>query len=68
MLTDEQMTAIVRQAKCTRCNGNGFKLVPAENHKGDRISGEFEPIECRECDGNGIHLTQCRRLAALVLT
>lgn len=68
MLTDEQMAVIVRQARCNRCDGNGFKLAPAEDHRGNRLAGEFDPIECQDCDGNGIKLAQCRRLAALVLT
>lgn len=64
MLSDDALTSIVRRAKCGRCNGKGFRLAPAEDKLGERISGEFDKIECPECDGNGIHLGLCRRYAA----
>ena len=57
------MTAeeIVRRARCARCDGKGFRLVPAEDHRGERIPGVVK-IDCRDCRGNGIHFRLCRQL------
>jgi len=63
MLSQDILTAIVRQARCRRCDGNGFRRVPKEDHRGERIPG-FDKIDCPECHGNGIKLGICRRLAA----
>ena len=63
MPSEEIMTEIVRRARCIRCDGKGFKIVPAEDHRGERIPGEFDKVDCRDCDGNGIKLGVCRRLA-----
>jgi DnaJ-class molecular chaperone len=63
MLSQDILTAIVRQARCQRCDGNGFRRVPKEDHRGERIPG-FDKIDCQECHGNGIKLSICWRLAA----
>lgn len=62
-MTDEQLTKIVREARCGRCGGKGFRLAPVEDERGEKISGEFDKIDCADCDGNGIRLGTCRRLA-----
>ncbi len=62
-MTDEQMSKIVREARCRRCDGKGFRLVPVEDHAGERIPGHLDKMDCKECSGNGIHLGICRRLA-----
>jgi DnaJ-class molecular chaperone len=63
MLSEDVMVKIVRQARCARCNGKGFRLVRKEDQRGERIPG-FDKMDCPDCDGNGIKLTVCRRLAA----
>lgn len=62
-LSDEVLAEIVRRARCRRCQGKGFRLAPAEDHLGEKISGKFDKLECPECDGNGLKLGLCRQLA-----
>lgn len=64
MLDDPTLTGIVRRARCLPCDGNGFVLTPAEDSRGESISGERDRVECASCGGNGILLGLCRRLAA----
>lgn len=64
MSGEEAMTQVVLAARCQRCNGNGFKMVQAENRDGEKIVGTMGKILCEECAGYGIKLGICRRLTA----
>lgn len=63
-MPNEALTAIVRQARCMRCDGQGFKMAPAEDTLGERIGAKPNKVECEACQGNGIKLAVCRRLQA----
>jgi DNA-directed RNA polymerase subunit RPC12/RpoP len=65
MLSDTQLTDVVRQARCERCNGKGFRRIPKEDLDGERIGGEYEYIDCPRCHGDGIRIHLCRQLAAI---
>lgn len=64
MSDKDALTQVVLAARCQRCNGNGFKLVQAENRDGEKITGASDKISCEECEGYGIKLGICRRLAS----
>lgn len=65
-MTDVMLTAIVRRARCVRCDGKGFRLVPVpiQERMGEWVSGDRYKQDCPDCDGDGILLKECRRLAA----
>lgn len=63
MPSDEIVTQIVREARCGRCDGKGFRLVPREDERGERIPGEVDKLDCRDCHGDGIKLKMAREMA-----
>lgn len=65
MLSDTQLTEVVRQARCERCQGNGFRRVTKETERGEKISGEYDYLDCVHCHGEGIKIKLCRQLAAI---
>lgn len=65
MLSDVQLTDVVRQARCERCDGKGFRRIPKEDQRGERIGGEYDYIDCPRCHGDGIRMHLCRQLASL---
>lgn len=66
MLSDQQLTEIVRQAACGRCRGNGFHRAPRQDVRGHRIPGEHDFVDCPACSGLGIRMSLCRQLGAIV--
>lgn len=64
MLNDGDLTDIVQRARCHRCDGKGFHVVPAESDLGERLPDEVEILDCKECAGHGIKLGLCRLFAS----
>lgn len=67
MLSDAQLTDVVRQARCERCDGKGFRRIPKEDQRGERIGGEYDYIDCPRCHGDGVRLHLSRQLAAIYM-